>query len=100
MYLVMIRFLITFTNSSLVAVVVVVVMYGSSSSGSGGGGGGSGSDSGGVWCVLCGSSGRRKCGELSSVLLYYITTGLYLCVLYRSPHNYHFRFSQSRSGKK
>ena len=30
---------------------------------------------------------------------YYITTGLYICVLYRSPHISNFKFSPSISGK-
>ena len=38
---------------------------------------------------------------VSKAQYYYITTGLYyMCVLYRSPHNYYFKFSPSRSGRK
>ena len=39
---------------------------------------------------------------VSKAQYYYITTGLYLylCVLYRSPHNCNFKFSPARSGKK
>ena len=39
-------------------------------------------------------------GDVVSKAQYYcITTGLYMCVLYRSPHNSNFKFSPSRSGK-
>ena len=36
---------------------------------------------------------------VSKAQYYYITTGLYICVLYRSPHSFDFKFSPSRSGK-